>query len=813
MERGTEQDYYELEMLLGEIPNVTSGHPHFEESARLKSLSGSEGIPLKEGNKSSSPATFTNFYHTSPAGSPSRNAGLYDCVPSERPSPTSVNSTQGMFDQKSQTNGCLDEGKTTKENGYQSSIKSANLEDSNLPDDQSLASALTQLSFKDGVSNGEASPHLVSYKNLPKCSFLLEAKYQSNVKKPHTSLDTRSVAMMSPRSPSAVNGMALMNPTVNGLEKNDVELSREEGAKFPELGIPEPKKQKNWSYQPIGNLSGAVGEQRQCFPVYSGGNPLAQNMHSLQVLPSNYVPRVDFSATPYEQQYFLNTQSAIPYVQQQQQITRSHIPWHHMEEEQCYRLQQQYLYMQQFRSQVPEAHHPIRANVEMTRPITGNARQPYPKMPNPPQVDQTNEDPFWNSAPIHVLDRAGRHNFPEKILTKSHGYNLLKVINANSIGGNESFCNVNNERLLSDDHLSILNSGSFYLDGRISPGSSPDSVDLRMCLRSQLPKYNSLDEVAGRIYLIAKDQHGCRFLQKKFAEGCAEDVDKIFSEIIGHIVELMTDPFGNYLVQKLLEVCDKDQKMQILHAVTRKPGDLVRISLDMHGTRAVQKVIETLRTPEQFSMVVSSLKPGIVNLMKDTNGNHVAQRCLQHLLPECKEYLFEDAIGHCSKLAKDRHACCVLQKCLSHCDGEHRRRLVSGITSDALNLSQNQYGNYVVQFVFELRLPWATFGVLDKLEGSYGYLSMQKYSSNVVEKCLKFAGEDRRPRIVQELITDSRLDQILQDPYGNYVIQAALSHSKGSAHAALVEAIRPHVPALRTSPYGKKILSSNGLKK
>ncbi|KAF9599448.1 hypothetical protein IFM89_037339 [Coptis chinensis] len=360
----------------------------------------------------------------------------------------------------------------------------------------------------------------------------------------------------------------------------------------------------------------------------------------------------------------------------------------------------------------------------------------------------------------------------------------------------------------------ILNSKSFPLDDQTSPGSSPDSVDLKFYnLRSQSPKYNSLDEVKGRIYLIAKDQHGCRFLQKKFTEGCAEDVDKIFTEIIGHIVELMTDPFGNYLVQKLLEVCTKDQKNQILHVITRNPGDLVRISLDMHGTRAVQKVIETLRSPEQFSLVVSSLKPGIVNLMKDTNGNHVAQRCLQHLLPEYKEYLFEDAIAHCSKLAKDRHACCVLQKCLTHCDGEHRRRLVSGITSDALSLSQNQYGNYVVQFVFELQLPWVTIGVLDKLEGSYGYLSMQKYSSNVVEKCLKFAGEDRRPRIVQELVSDSRLDQILQDPYGNYVIQAALNNSKGAAHAALLEAIRPHVPALRTSPYGKKILSSNGLKK
>lgn len=99
---------------------------------------------------------------------------------------------------------------------------------------------------------------------------------------------------------------------------------------------------------------------------------------------------------------------------------------------------------------------------------------------------------------------------------------------------------------------------------------------------NQQPKYNTLEEVEGRIFSIAKDQHGCRFLQRKFDEGGPEDVQKIFNEIIDHIIELMTDPFGNYLVQKLLEVCDEAQRMEILHVVTGK-GELVTISLNMHG--------------------------------------------------------------------------------------------------------------------------------------------------------------------------------------------------------------------------------------
>lgn len=88
--------------------------------------------------------------------------------------------------------------------------------------------------------------------------------------------------------------------------------------------------------------------------------------------------------------------------------------------------------------------------------------------------------------------------------------------------------------------------------------------------------------------------------------------------------------------------------------------------------------------------------------------------------------------------------------------------------------------NYVVQYVFEIHVPWATTEILDQLEGNYVDLSIQKYSSNVVEKCLKYAGEERVFSIIQELINSSRIDQIMQDPYGNYVVQAALNLSKVS---------------------------------
>jgi hypothetical protein len=138
--------------------------------------------------------------------------------------------------------------------------------------------------------------------------------------------------------------------------------------------------------------------------------------------------------------------------------------------------------------------------------------------------------------------------------------------------------------LPSTNQLSSMNGGAMWNDitPEIRQQSLNSSQHQPQQSQSPPPKYTSLKEVEGRIYGIAKDQHGCRFLQKKFEEGVFEDVQKIFVEIIDHVVELMTDPFGNYLVQKLLEVCDEAQRMEILYRVTGK-GQLVTISLNMHG--------------------------------------------------------------------------------------------------------------------------------------------------------------------------------------------------------------------------------------
>ena len=49
-----------------------------------------------------------------------------------------------------------------------------------------------------------------------------------------------------------------------------------------------------------------------------------------------------------------------------------------------------------------------------------------------------------------------------------------------------------------------------------------------------------LEHLQGEIYGLCKDQHGCRYLQKKLEERNPEHVHLIFMETNQHVVELMT---------------------------------------------------------------------------------------------------------------------------------------------------------------------------------------------------------------------------------------------------------------------------------
>ncbi|KAL8234596.1 hypothetical protein R6Q59_020696 [Mikania micrantha] len=359
----------------------------------------------------------------------------------------------------------------------------------------------------------------------------------------------------------------------------------------------------------------------------------------------------------------------------------------------------------------------------------------------------------------------------------------------------------------SEDSLIIQGEDVCQVRKKFMKPSENDQTEVNLSCSSHLTR------APWYIFAMAKDQHGCRLLQKIFDDGNPQHVQMVFDEIIGHVVELMINPFGNYFMQKLLEVCNEEQKMHILVAITQEPGELVQISMNTHGTRVVQKLIETLKTRQQIKLVISAIEPGFLDLIKDLNGNHVIQRCLQCLSNEDNKFIFEAAAKFCVEIATHQHGCCVLQRCINYSTGENRENLVSEISKYGILLAQDAFGNYAVQYILELQIPSAVSKLTSQFKGNYVHLATQKFSSHVVEKCLAVLDGQIRSTIIRELISATHFEQLLQDPHANYVVQTALRVSEGPLHNSLVNVIESHKAISRNSPYSKRIFSHKLLRR
>ncbi|CAD6340695.1 unnamed protein product [Miscanthus lutarioriparius] len=507
-------------------------------------------------------------------------------------------------------------------------------------------------------------------------------------------------------------------------------------------------------------------------------------------------------ALPFQQHLIIDRQpqAYAPYYQQQMD---SKFKRHDIDVETNFIMQPQYSYQQI--PQAPDVHWINSNQYGVINSSTKYVAAPHLRVPTVRHLGHGSPDIYWNGAIIP--NGSNRRSL-------THVNNCPCTSYPDCLCETCEYCQIQLSEKLKHS-FGLRHSPKGLLEDCISDKvkSSPSSLDSEVAMKSAQLNCNSVDEVVGELYHLAKDQNGCRFLQRIFTEGSQEDAQKVFDGVIEHIDELMVDPFGNYLIQKLLEQCNDNQKMHILYEITKIPGQLVKVACNMHGTRVVQKVIETVSTSDEVSMVVSALSHGAITLMMDANGSHVAHRCLQKLSPECKAFLLNAATKYCVELAKDRQGCCIIQKCIIHANKEQKNKLLYSITTRALDLAEHQYGNYVIQFILDLRVTWATNEILDKLQGNYGYLSMQKCSSNVVEKCLKEARGPKRAKIILELVNDPKLQNILLDQYGNYVIQTAFRECEDAeVEAELVRAIKPHVGALRNNMFGKRILSKTCLK-
>mmetsp|Transcript_3803 Transcript_3803/g.8530 ORF Transcript_3803/g.8530 Transcript_3803/m.8530 type:complete len:1021 (+) Transcript_3803:63-3125(+) len=324
------------------------------------------------------------------------------------------------------------------------------------------------------------------------------------------------------------------------------------------------------------------------------------------------------------------------------------------------------------------------------------------------------------------------------------------------------------------------------------------------------PQRPPLDALLGQVRKLSRDQVGCRLVQQALDEEGPMAATLILNEGLPFWGEAMVDPFGNYLFQKILEKITAEERIMLVKSVSTR---LVNASLNLHGTRSVQKIVELCTMDEKNSrsaagekdgdkneetaadVLTKALTPAAARLCIDSHGNHVIQRILLKLGHKHSKFVFDAVAESVGDVARHRHGCCVIQRCLDSPPGAARSNLVCRIVDKSLELMQDAYGNYVVQYVLDVCSDDDVHAVCESVIGKVNLLAIQKFSSNVMEKCLERCTDRVKEHYMQELSDPERIRELMMDPFGNYVVQRALSVATHTQAVRLVEAMRPHLIA------------------
>jgi len=343
-----------------------------------------------------------------------------------------------------------------------------------------------------------------------------------------------------------------------------------------------------------------------------------------------------------------------------------------------------------------------------------------------------------------------------------------------------------------------------------------------------------LTDLLGHVVAFCQDQHGSRFIQQRLEVCNDEEKQSVFEEILQVANPLMTDVFGNYVLQKLFEYGTPDQ-CELLGLLLA--GQAVTLAMQMYGCRVVQKALEYVNN-ERLMALVSEFEspPVLLRCVHDSNGNHVIQKCIEivsrvaadaaehskeagdHIASRI-QFIIDTFKGRVKELSSHPYGCRVVQRILEHCPNEQKAVILEELRQCCADLVQDCYGNYVIQFVMQHGWEADRAVLIREVQANLLDFSQHKFASNVVEKCLQYASRRDRDEMIWTIINvtfdmnnpvDSKghcvLESMVRDPYANYVVQKVIDVSDERQRAAILRYVRENINQLRRYTYGKHII-------
>lgn len=249
----------------------------------------------------------------------------------------------------------------------------------------------------------------------------------------------------------------------------------------------------------------------------------------------------------------------------------------------------------------------------------------------------------------------------------------------------------------------------------------------------------------------------------------------------------MVDSYANYFCQKFFGFLEDLDRISFLVNICEHFSQIANNKI---GTYPLQAVLEQLKTDREKNMVIDTIKANPMEMIYDSQGVHVVEKMIICFEEDRISFVYDLALGNFMKLANNTNGLCIIKKVIIHAKNEETiKKLLQKLIDNSFSLIQNPFGNYAIQTAVDVWKEENIMPIIKQFFNKLSNLSMQKFSSNVVEKFLQKGGETIITKYIDEISINNRIVDLMKNNYGNYVVQKALKLANNAGKNKLVEVI------------------------
>lgn len=361
-------------------------------------------------------------------------------------------------------------------------------------------------------------------------------------------------------------------------------------------------------------------------------------------------------------------------------------------------------------------------------------------------------------------------------------------------------------------HKRILQTKDFFKEEEKSQesGNSQSTCSDEECENERVKRMFTLNNAKKDLAHIILTQYGCRLYQKRIMSDPIFCNNFLYPTLVPYMLTLINNQFGNYLYQLFIDLLNP---INFQHFLSFIDVNFMNIAYAIHGTRVIQKLIEKMNYLDEnsqriFELMARNIHGNVKKMAIDQHANHVLQKFISFSRHFPNDFLYEEISQNFMIIAKTKHGCCVIQKCLVYGTTEQKANLTAIILHNLFELMSEQFGNYVVQGLIVTSEDWVVSSVFRLISNDIIPLCKAKYTSNAIEKFF----EIKNIKLLNEFANcmlqfKSNIYELICNEFGNYIIQKILFSTTDEAlKFKILSVINKHIDTIAKIPYGKSFL-------